>query len=151
MNTDRKVIGRWKKPLELFSGKLEFNSGCCCLLVKLWDWGLMTRPVEKSSEGLQFPRQNDHLKPDSPKLGSAPSCPTTSGGLSDSAAWSGRKCLTTTWESHHVSGSKKMVAVVASGKTHQPSPVITESQVWSWTQTQDVKVLFHKNHGKPCK
>ena len=118
--------------------RIQLSSGCCC-------------PVSCQAEtgdcAVQIPRENDHHN------SQALLCPFLSHHfwrpLCSLTAWSGRKCLTTGWESHHVSGSKKMRAVVvASGKTHQPSPVITEPQVWSSTQTQDVKVLFHKNHGK---
>ena len=131
-----KLPGDWRSQDNLSQGnwveiRIQLSSGCYCPVVKL-----RLRTDDQPAVQCKFPEKMTTTS-------SAPSCPTTS-----LTAWSGRKCLTTVWESHHVSGSKKMGAVVASGKTHQPSPVITESQVWSSTQTQDVKVLFHKNHGK---
>ena len=41
----------------------------------------------QSSPDLAILRPNSQLKSDSPALGSGPSCPTTSGGLSDCLIW----------------------------------------------------------------
>ena len=118
--------------------RIQLSSGCCC--------PVSCQAARLRTVQCKFPEKMTTTSLTLPSSAlPLPVSPLLEASLT---AWSGRKCLTTGWESHHVSGSKKMRAVVASGKTHQPSPVITEPQVWSSTQTQDVKVLFHKNHGK---
>ena len=112
--------GNWVKIRIQFSSQFWLKLSNCQAVLTVDCW------LTTADQELPIPRPNDHLKPDSPKLCSGPSCPTTSGGLSAlclpelaGSAWPQHESPTS--PPGHVSGSKKMRSVVASGKTHQPS------------------------------